>query len=138
MVRVGMQGKVLPDITQDQVRFAVSVHVGYGQGFPPSIEVGEVGVDLFKMIILPGEDTGRHPFTGDDQLFCGVARYVRPGGGGDHADAGDVGVLRPGDIGEMSFAIVDEQVAGGGGAIFMGYAAAPDEQVLVSVVVEVT
>ena len=62
---------------------------------------------------------------------------VGPGGGGDHADVGDIGITGGGDVGEMSFAVVDIDKAGGVGAVLAGDGTSPDEQVEVSIVVEV-
>jgi len=62
---------------------------------------------------------------------------VGPGGGGDHADVGDIGITGGGNVGEMSFAVVDIDKAGGVGAVLAGDGTSPDEQVEVSIVVEV-
>src|SRR5579859_2909221 len=81
---------------------------------------------------------GGHPFAGDDELVLVVAEEVGPGGGGDHADMGDIWVEGGGDIGEVSVSVVEVEEAGGVGAIFAGDASAADKEVGEAVVVEVT
>ena len=40
---IGAEVEVLADIAEDEVRAAVAVEVGYGEGFPPAGRLAEVG-----------------------------------------------------------------------------------------------
>src|SRR6202034_3756790 len=76
-------------------------------------------------------------FACDHEFLLFIAFDIGPGGGGDHADVGDIGVFCFRDVREVAFAIVYEQEAAGGGAVFAGLASAANEEVGESVVVEI-
>src|SRR5258708_16937773 len=134
---VGVEVKIFTDITQDQVGASVAVEIGRCDGLPPSVEVAEVGMYFRKVVSLVGENTGRHPFSGDDQFFLPVAGDIGPYGAGHHANMGDIGIFCCGYIGEMSFAVINEQVAGGGDTVDLGEAPATDEKIRIAIVVKV-
>src|SRR5580658_212200 len=134
---IGMEVEVLTDIAQDEIGEAIAVEVGDGHGLPPAEEVIEVGGGLGKVVAGKAEEAGRHPFAGEDEGGVVVVVEVGPGGGGDHADVGDIGVTGGGDIGEMAMAVVEVDEAGGAGAILAGDVSAADEQIGEAVAVEV-
>src|SRR6185312_88134 len=108
MGAIRMEVEILADVSQDEIGQTVAVEIGDGHGFPPAIPVGEIGLHLVEMVVFPGKDVRRHPFAYDDEVFDAVTDDVRIRGGGDHADAGDVGVFGGRDVGEMTMTVIDK------------------------------
>src|SRR5437764_12767982 len=80
---------------------------------------------------------GGEPFAGDDEFGGLVIGKDGPGGGGHHAEAGDVGIFAGGDIGKMTFAVVEEDKGSGGRAILTGHATATYKDIRVTVPIEI-
>lgn len=93
---IGMEVEIFADVAEDEIGQAVTVAIADGEGFPPAVEVVEIGLFLCEMVFIPGVNMGGQPFTRDGELRCLVVWEEGPGCGGDHAEAGDGGVFAGG------------------------------------------
>src|SRR6185437_10730307 len=135
---VRMEVKILAEIAEDEIGKPVAIEIGCRHAGPPSMEVFQVCRDFFEMVVSPGKDAGSHPVACDDELFGRIAFDIGISGGSDHADAGDVGIPRWGDIGKMTMAVVHENGAGGRDAVFLRDASSADEKIGISIMVEIS
>lgn len=134
---VGAEVEVFANVAHQDIGETVAIEVMDAEGLPPSEEMLDVGGEFVEAVVLEVEETGRHPFAGDEELRVTESGEVGPCGGGDHADVSDIGITGGGDVGEMPFAVIDIDKGGGIGAIFSGDGATADKQIGEAVVVEV-
>ena len=78
------------------------------------VECREVGRDLVKWSPAKRKKRGAIHSPVMISWACYCRRYVGPGGGGDHADVGDIGISGGSDIGEVAMTVIEVDEAGGG------------------------
>ncbi len=131
--------RVEPEIAEHQVRVAVPVEIGGSDAVPPAVGSRQAGLSgqVHEPAALLPENSHRHPFAGHDQIQLAVTIVIDPYCRRHHAGAGERGRLFLRDIGETTRAVILQQMTSGRKAIAAGNDSASDEEVEVSIAIEI-
>ena len=130
-----LQPAVQAEVAGDEVDFAIVVEIDRQDKVPPAFFVGKDFFCEVTVVIHECDDTA--PFEAKQQIFLSVFVQVEPEGAGDEADMGKTGSKPVRHVGEMPGSVVLQQVRTGDLAIVIGYRSSADEEVRVSVAVEI-
>ena len=139
LVRRRPEVRVETEVPEHEIGAPVAVEVRGRHAVPPSLRLRQPGLrrPVDEPTVLLAEDAHRHPFADDDEVERLRSRTRHPCRGRHHPGLAEAGRDLVGHVGELSLAVVPQQVAARRGAVLSRDDARADEQVDVAVAVEI-